>query len=198
MSRELTRMHANEESRFLATAARNDKRWALLFLYRSMSRGKDCLMASCSFAKPVPKEPKSNARSLHIPGKPGMSRDDDILVVRWLSQPQGRRAQPRAAAVHKARASCAAEGASTLYAQKRRANGGPAVRSTILITGRVIRSFPAGNSPVKINADHSRSRGEVREWLKRAASKAAIPERVSGVRIPPSPPVLNWAYRKSS
>ena len=32
------------------------------------------------------------------------------------------------------------------------------------------------------------SRGEVREWLKRAASKAAIPERVSGVRIPPSPP----------
>ncbi len=30
--------------------------------------------------------------------------------------------------------------------------------------------------------------GEVREWLKRAASKAAIPERVSGVRIPPSPP----------
>jgi antitoxin VapB len=31
-------------------------------------------------------------------------------------------------------------------------------------------------------------RGEVRERLKRAASKAAIPERVSGVRIPPSPP----------
>src|SRR5260370_35476788 len=30
--------------------------------------------------------------------------------------------------------------------------------------------------------------GEMREWLKRAASKAAIPERVSGVRIPPSPP----------
>ena len=33
-------------------------------------------------------------------------------------------------------------------------------------------------------------RGEVRERLKRAASKAAIPERVSGVRIPPSPPVI--------
>src|SRR5215472_3518896 len=33
-------------------------------------------------------------------------------------------------------------------------------------------------------------RGEVREWLKRAASKAAIPGRVSGVRISPSPPAL--------
>src|SRR5262249_21156353 len=31
-------------------------------------------------------------------------------------------------------------------------------------------------------------RGEVREWLKRSASKADIPERVSGVQIPPSPP----------
>src|SRR5260370_156949 len=30
--------------------------------------------------------------------------------------------------------------------------------------------------------------GEGRERLKRAASKAARPERVSGVRIPPSPP----------
>jgi hypothetical protein len=33
-----------------------------------------------------------------------------------------------------------------------------------------------------------RMNGEVREWLKRSASKADIPERVSGVRIPPSPP----------
>ena len=33
-------------------------------------------------------------------------------------------------------------------------------------------------------------RGEVREWLKRSASKADIPERVSGVQIPPSPPYL--------
>ena len=31
-------------------------------------------------------------------------------------------------------------------------------------------------------------RGEVREWLKRAASKAAIGESLSGVQIPPSPP----------
>src|SRR5215472_14215642 len=37
-------------------------------------------------------------------------------------------------------------------------------------------------------AERTRKNGEVREWLKRAASKAAIPERVSGVRIPPSPP----------
>ena len=75
-----------------------------------------------------------------------------------------------------------------LLRAKGRANGtrGCAVRNPII--GPVIRSFPAGNSPVKINADHSRSRGEVREWLKRAASKAAIPERVSGVQIPPSPP----------
>ena len=33
-------------------------------------------------------------------------------------------------------------------------------------------------------------RGEVRERLKRSASKADIPERVSGVQIPPSPPFL--------
>ena len=39
-------------------------------------------------------------------------------------------------------------------------------------------------------AERTRKNGEVREWLKRAASKAAIPERVSGVRIPPSPPSL--------
>src|SRR5207245_10108800 len=31
-------------------------------------------------------------------------------------------------------------------------------------------------------------RGEVREWLKRSASKADIPGRVSRVRISPSPP----------
>src|SRR5438552_16184089 len=33
------------------------------------------------------KYPKSNARSLHIPGKPGMSRDDDILVVHCSLNP---------------------------------------------------------------------------------------------------------------
>src|SRR5260221_2957211 len=43
-------------------------------------------------------------------------------------------------------------------------------------------------------------RGEVRERLNRAASKGAIPERVSGVRIPPSPPFffLTCSSRASS
>src|SRR2546423_6080547 len=78
-----------------------------------MSRGKDCLMASCSFAKPVPKEPNQTQGLSTFAAKPGMSRDDDILVVRWLSQPPERGAQPGAAAVHKARAWCEAGGAST-------------------------------------------------------------------------------------
>jgi hypothetical protein len=32
--------------------------------------------------------------------------------------------------------------------------------------------------------------GEVAEWLNALASKASVPERVSGVRIPPSPPAF--------
>jgi hypothetical protein len=32
--------------------------------------------------------------------------------------------------------------------------------------------------------------GEVAEWLNALASKASVPERVSGVRISPSPPSL--------
>ena len=32
--------------------------------------------------------------------------------------------------------------------------------------------------------------GEVAEWLMAPVLKTGIPERVSGVRIPPSPPVL--------
>src|SRR5947207_4388437 len=92
----------------------------LLFLYCSMSRGKDCLMASCAFAKPVPKEPNQTQGLSTFAAKPGMSRDDDILVVRWLSQPPERGAQPGAR--------------PSLYAQKRRANGtrGCAVRHPII------------------------------------------------------------------
>jgi hypothetical protein len=36
------------------------------------------------------------------------------------------------------------------------------------------------------------TRGEVAEWLMAPVLKTGIPERVSGVRIPPSPPVL-WS-----
>src|SRR5437899_11781727 len=43
-------------------------------------------------------------------------------------------------------------------------------------------------APARIRDEKLAWRGEVREWLKRSASKADIPERVSGVQIPPSPP----------
>ena len=42
------------------------------------------------------------------------------------------------------------------------------------------------NFPDKIN--EAGERGEMAEWLKARASKACIPLRVSGVRIPLSPP----------
>src|SRR2546430_4323765 len=32
----------------------------------------------------------------------------------------------------------------------------------------------------------------MREWLKRAVLKTAVPERVSGVRIPLPPPLCDW------
>ena len=39
-------------------------------------------------------------------------------------------------------------------------------------------------------ASVSSEHGEVAEWLNALASKASVPERVSGVRISPSPPSL--------
>jgi hypothetical protein len=36
--------------------------------------------------------------------------------------------------------------------------------------------------------------GEVAEWLMAPVLKTGIPERVSGVRIPPSPPLLSASY----
>ena len=38
------------------------------------------------------------------------------------------------------------------------------------------------------------SRGEVCEWLKQAVLKTAVPERVPGVRIPPSPPCTTFIF----
>ena len=43
-----------------------------------------------------------------------------------------------------------------------------------------------------------RGRGEMAEWLKARASKACIPLRVSGVRIPLSPPFLGWISSTNS
>jgi hypothetical protein len=49
--------------------------------------------------------------------------------------------------------------------------------------------FEAKSSPDKIE-NEAGGRGEMAEWLKARASKACIPLRVSGVRIPLSPPVF--------
>jgi hypothetical protein len=49
--------------------------------------------------------------------------------------------------------------------------------------------FGAKRFPDKINSETSGC-GEMAEWLKARASKACIPLRVSGVRIPLSPPEL--------
>ena len=51
-------------------------------------------------------------------------------------------------------------------------------------------SANGANEPAKMSRDHESRRGEVRERLKRSASKADIPGRVSRVRISPSPPEL--------
>jgi hypothetical protein len=40
------------------------------------------------------------------------------------------------------------------------------------------------------------SRGEVAEWLMAPVLKTGIPEKVSGVRIPPSPPVLSSRWSR--
>ena len=50
--------------------------------------------------------------------------------------------------------------------------------SPILVVWAAFRLLPAGFGRC----------GEMGEWLKPRASKACIPERVSGVRIPLSPP----------
>jgi hypothetical protein len=45
------------------------------------------------------------------------------------------------------------------------------------------------NTDLAVQSEKSRERrGEVAEWLMAPVLKTGIPERVSGVRIPPSPP----------
>jgi hypothetical protein len=59
------------------------------------------------------------------------------------------------------------------------------VRSRLLLA-------PCGRSPRELILTCSKTvvAGEVAEWLMAPVLKTGIPERVSGVRIPPSPPVL--------